>query len=294
MPADPLSGRYVLRCTSTVWPSKAAASAVLTPREWSQNAGECRTRVQRLVETGPATVKLANPPGAHDDIVTAVGMVVADLAERPDVSGGGITVPGNPPDPAHGTRHPKRPPRPGPDRPTASRRTHRPTPPRRGHCSSPAAPTTPTDSDDRATQPAGPIDRPPRDSRSPGGVTRPHPRTGEPSRQRQPDALARRTGCLDTRRDRRNHRPSRRGVPSVPRPGGMRPLRRHRARNLPRLGRGQSGHKLTGPLPRGGADFSPAGNSSGEGGRGGRRHLGRPRCKRRFRIHRPHRRASRG
>jgi hypothetical protein len=27
-------------------------------------------------------VKVQNPPGAHDDIVTAVGMVVADLTER--------------------------------------------------------------------------------------------------------------------------------------------------------------------------------------------------------------------
>ncbi|MFT4227733.1 hypothetical protein [Micropruina sp.] len=54
---------------------------------------ETETRAEfvatRLVETGPGTVKLANPPGAHDDIVTAVGMVVADLAERPDVAGTG-------------------------------------------------------------------------------------------------------------------------------------------------------------------------------------------------------------
>lgn len=49
----------------------------------------------RLVETGPSTLKLQNPPGSHDDIVTAVGMVVADLAERPDYAGTGmITVPG--------------------------------------------------------------------------------------------------------------------------------------------------------------------------------------------------------
>jgi hypothetical protein len=35
-----------------------------------------------MVETGPRTVKVQNPPGAHDDIVTAVGMVVADLTQR--------------------------------------------------------------------------------------------------------------------------------------------------------------------------------------------------------------------
>ncbi len=43
----------------------------------------------RLVETGPGTVKLQNPPGAHDDIVTAVGMVVVDLADRPT---GGVST----------------------------------------------------------------------------------------------------------------------------------------------------------------------------------------------------------
>lgn len=47
----------------------------------------------RMVETGPGTVKLQNPPGTHDDIVTAVGMVVADLTSRPDDGPGQITVP---------------------------------------------------------------------------------------------------------------------------------------------------------------------------------------------------------
>jgi hypothetical protein len=41
----------------------------------------------RLVETGPGTVKIQNPPGAHDDIVTAVGMVVADLTQRSEGRG---------------------------------------------------------------------------------------------------------------------------------------------------------------------------------------------------------------
>ncbi len=50
----------------------------------------------RLVETGPGTLKLVNPPGAHDDIVTAVGMVVADLTERTE-GRGSITVPTGPP-----------------------------------------------------------------------------------------------------------------------------------------------------------------------------------------------------
>lgn len=47
----------------------------------------------RMVETGPGTVKLQNPAGSHDDIVAAVGMVIADLMGRPDPGGGMITVP---------------------------------------------------------------------------------------------------------------------------------------------------------------------------------------------------------
>lgn len=47
----------------------------------------------RLVETGPGTVKLQNPPGAHDDIVTAVGMVVTDLMARPETGRGSVMVP---------------------------------------------------------------------------------------------------------------------------------------------------------------------------------------------------------
>lgn len=48
----------------------------------------------RLVETGPSTVKMSNPPGSHDDIVTAVAMIAADLAAQPDYAGTGrITVP---------------------------------------------------------------------------------------------------------------------------------------------------------------------------------------------------------
>lgn len=42
----------------------------------------------RMVETGPGTVKTQNPPGTHDDILTAVGVVVADLTERPDIRAG--------------------------------------------------------------------------------------------------------------------------------------------------------------------------------------------------------------
>ena len=40
-----------------------------------------------MVEIGPGTVKVQNPPGAHDDIVTAVGMVVADLTQRSEGRG---------------------------------------------------------------------------------------------------------------------------------------------------------------------------------------------------------------
>lgn len=47
----------------------------------------------RMVETGPGTVKLQNPAGSHDDIVTAVGMVITDLMDRPEPGGGQITVP---------------------------------------------------------------------------------------------------------------------------------------------------------------------------------------------------------
>ncbi|PRZ36578.1 hypothetical protein CLV47_12114 [Antricoccus suffuscus] len=47
----------------------------------------------RLVETAPGVVKIQNPAGSHDDIVTAVAMVVADLANMPDVGRGSIAVP---------------------------------------------------------------------------------------------------------------------------------------------------------------------------------------------------------
>ncbi|MGO1227810.1 MAG: terminase large subunit domain-containing protein [Brachybacterium sp.] len=47
----------------------------------------------RMVETGPGTVKLQNPPGTHDDIVTAVGMVVSDLMDQPETGRGMVTVP---------------------------------------------------------------------------------------------------------------------------------------------------------------------------------------------------------
>ncbi|WP_133249892.1 hypothetical protein [Brachybacterium endophyticum] len=47
----------------------------------------------RMVETGPGTVKLQNPPGTHDDIVAAVGMVISDLMDQPEPGGGMVTVP---------------------------------------------------------------------------------------------------------------------------------------------------------------------------------------------------------
>src|SRR5690606_40350374 len=37
----------------------------------------------RLVETGPGTVKLVNPAGTHDDLAVVVGMLCAELGERP-------------------------------------------------------------------------------------------------------------------------------------------------------------------------------------------------------------------
>lgn len=53
----------------------------------------------RLVETGPGTVKMRNPPGTHDDVAVSVAMILADLAERPDVGRGYIGLP---------SRHPAR------------------------------------------------------------------------------------------------------------------------------------------------------------------------------------------
>lgn len=46
-----------------------------------------------LVKTGPSTVKLQNPPVSHDDIVTAVRMIVSDLLGRLEVGPGAMTVP---------------------------------------------------------------------------------------------------------------------------------------------------------------------------------------------------------
>jgi len=47
----------------------------------------------RMVETGPGTVKMSNPPGTHDDVLTAVGMVLADLTAQPDHGPGAIYSP---------------------------------------------------------------------------------------------------------------------------------------------------------------------------------------------------------
>lgn len=47
----------------------------------------------RLVETGPGTVKMINPPGTHDDLAVAVGMIIADLTEQPDIGRGSIGLP---------------------------------------------------------------------------------------------------------------------------------------------------------------------------------------------------------
>jgi len=42
----------------------------------------------RIVETGPGTVKLANPPGTHDDQAVAVALAAAHLLERPTAQPG--------------------------------------------------------------------------------------------------------------------------------------------------------------------------------------------------------------
>lgn len=54
---------------------------------------QTEARSVRLVETGPGTVKMQNRPGTHDDVLTAVGMVVADLSSAQDTAPGRITVP---------------------------------------------------------------------------------------------------------------------------------------------------------------------------------------------------------
>lgn len=48
----------------------------------------------RMVETGPSTVRMSNPAGTHDDVLTAVGMVAVDLLTRTDYGSGRVTVPG--------------------------------------------------------------------------------------------------------------------------------------------------------------------------------------------------------
>lgn len=47
----------------------------------------------RLVETGPSTLKIQNPPGSHDDIVISVGMVLVDLTEHGEPGRGYVRVP---------------------------------------------------------------------------------------------------------------------------------------------------------------------------------------------------------
>jgi hypothetical protein len=47
--------------------------------------GELISELQtaRMIETGPGTVKLVNPPGTHDDLAVSVGMALVELAEHP-------------------------------------------------------------------------------------------------------------------------------------------------------------------------------------------------------------------
>lgn len=79
----------VNRLARTVWTALRDGSVSLPDDE------EVRAEfvATRLVETGPGTVKLANPPGQHDDCVVAAGMVLAELAGQPD-GRGSVTVPG--------------------------------------------------------------------------------------------------------------------------------------------------------------------------------------------------------
>lgn len=47
----------------------------------------------RMIETGPSTVKLSNPAAHHDDVLTAIGMVITDPTSQPDIGGGRIIQP---------------------------------------------------------------------------------------------------------------------------------------------------------------------------------------------------------
>lgn len=44
----------------------------------------------RVVETGQKMLKMSNPAGTHDDVATAVGMVIQELTRQPDLTGGRI------------------------------------------------------------------------------------------------------------------------------------------------------------------------------------------------------------
>jgi hypothetical protein len=46
-----------------------------------------------MVETAPGMIKMSIPPGIHDDVLTAIGMVVADLVSQPEVGTGSIWSP---------------------------------------------------------------------------------------------------------------------------------------------------------------------------------------------------------
>lgn len=47
----------------------------------------------RMVEIGSGMVKMSNPPGTHDDVLTAIGMIIADFSQRPDVGFGAMSNP---------------------------------------------------------------------------------------------------------------------------------------------------------------------------------------------------------
>jgi hypothetical protein len=43
-----------------------------------------------MVETAPGMIKMSNPPCTHDDVLTAIGLVVADLVSKTEVGVGSI------------------------------------------------------------------------------------------------------------------------------------------------------------------------------------------------------------
>ena len=87
---------YVFTPTNTTLLARGLYGAL---RDWAVEIPEDAELVSelqsvRMVETGPGTVKMINPPGTHDDLAVAIGMVIADLTQKAETGIGSITDPG--------------------------------------------------------------------------------------------------------------------------------------------------------------------------------------------------------